>query len=74
MHLYYLPYSDRNKAVFDRFGMRNTMTKMVLVRPDMHIAYINDTLNTGLIDNYMEAILGWSYEPSLYQGGTEKEA
>lgn len=66
MHLYYLPYSDTNKAVFDRFGMRKTMTKMVLVRPDMHIAYINDTLNTGLVDIYMEEVMGWSYEPSIY--------
>lgn len=66
MHLYYLPYSDRNKAVFDQFGLRQAMAKMVLVRPDMHIAYINDTLNTGLIDNYMEEVMGWSYEPSVY--------
>lgn len=69
MHLYYLPYSDRNKEVFDQFEMRNTMTKMVLVRPDMHIAYINDMLNTGLVDNYMETIMGWSYESSSYHAG-----
>lgn len=66
MHLYYLPYSERNKAVFDRLSMQQTMTKMVLVRPDMHIAYINDTLNTGLIDGYMEEVMGWSFEPSIY--------
>lgn len=73
MHLYYLPYSDRNKVVFDRFAMRQTMTKMVLVRPDMHIAYINDTLNTGLVDNYMEGVMGWSYEPSIYRDSQQKE-
>ncbi len=61
MHLYYLPYSDRNQQVFHVFEVKPTTTKTVLIRPDMHIAYINDMLNVSLIDTYMEEILGWAF-------------
>ena len=61
MHLYYLPYSPRNSDVFNRFELRPTATRIVLIRPDMHIGYMNDTLNVNLIDTYMEEILGWKY-------------
>lgn len=59
MHLYYLPYSMRNQHLFDAFELKPTGTKMVLVRPDMYIAYMNDILNVNLIDTYMEEIVGW---------------
>ena len=61
MHLYYLPYSVRNEMIFSAFEIKRTGTKMVLIRPDMHIAYMNDTLNVTLIDTYMEEILGWAF-------------
>lgn len=61
MHLYYLPYSLRNEAVFSAFEMKPEGIKMVLIRPDMHIAYMNDALNLTLIDTYMEEILGWAF-------------
>lgn len=59
MHLYYLPFSPQNKPVFDTFEVNPEGTKTVLVRPDMHIGYINDVLNVGLIDTYMEEAVGW---------------
>lgn len=61
MHLYYLPYSERNREVFQAFEMNPANTKIVLIRPDMYIAYINDILNVSLIDTYMEEVLGWKY-------------
>ena len=61
MHLYYLPYSFQNQPVFDAFEVRSTGTKIVLVRPDMYIGYINDMLNVSLIDTYMEEIFGWAF-------------
>jgi 2-polyprenyl-6-methoxyphenol hydroxylase-like FAD-dependent oxidoreductase len=61
MHLYYLPYSPRNQLVFDLFEVKPEGTKSILVRPDMHIGYINDMLNVSLIDTYMEEIVGWKY-------------
>ncbi len=59
MHLYYLPYSPRNQLLFDAFEVKFDGTKSVLIRPDMHIGYINDMLNTSLIDTYMEEVIGW---------------
>jgi len=59
MYLYYLPYSPRNQSVFDVFEVKPAGTKSVLVRPDLHIGYINDMLNVSLIDTYMEEIIGW---------------
>lgn len=61
MHLYYLPYSPRNQQVFDVFELPPTGTKIILIRPDMHIGYMNDILNVNLIDTYMEEIIGWNY-------------
>lgn len=61
MHLYYLPYSSRNQAVFDVFEVKPEGTKSILVRPDMYIGYINDMLNVSLIDTYMEEIIGWEF-------------
>lgn len=59
MHLYYLPYSARNQLVFDAFESISGETKLILIRPDMYIAYMNDMLNVNLIDTYMEEVIGW---------------
>lgn len=59
MHFYYLPYSPANQTVFDAFEIRPEGHKIVLVRPDMHIGYINDMVQLGLIDTYMAEIVGW---------------
>ncbi len=61
MHLYYLPYSDKNKGIFDRFELEAHQNQMLLIRPDMHIAYTNRTIHTSLIDNYMKEIIGWKH-------------
>lgn len=57
--LYYLPYSNRNRAVFEAFEMTENRSQGVLVRPDMHIAYMSNSLNIALFDNYLAEILGW---------------
>lgn len=59
MHLYYLPYSAGNQQVFDVFEVKPNGSKIVLIRPDMHIGYMNDMLNVSLIDTYMEEVLDW---------------
>ncbi len=61
MHLYYLPYSPRNHQVFDAFEVKPQGTKIVLIRPDMYIGYINDMVNVSLIDTYMEEVMGWNF-------------
>lgn len=59
MHLYYLPYSDRNKSVFELFEVHPDRTKMILVRPDMYIAYMHDIISANLVDTYMEEVMKW---------------
>ena len=61
MHLYYLPYSPANDTVFRAFEIKPGNTKMILVRPDMYIGYMNDTIGANLIDTYMQEII--KYEP-----------
>lgn len=57
--LYYLPYSNRNRAIFEAFDMPETTAQGILVRPDMHIAYMSNSLSIALFDNYLAEILGW---------------
>lgn len=58
--IFYLPYSERNKAVFEAFEMKETHCQGVLVRPDMHIAYLSNALNIAVFDNYLAEILDWN--------------
>lgn len=57
--LYYIPYSDSNKAIFDHFEMPAHAVQAVLVRPDTYIGYMTASVNTFLIDSYMEQVVGW---------------
>ncbi len=57
MHLYYLPYSPANDTVFRAFETKPGNTKMILVRPDMYIGYMNDTIGANLIGTYMQEII-----------------
>lgn len=59
IHLFYLPYSPRNKRIFDRLGMGEDAHQLILVRPDMQIAYLTSALNTALIDNYLSKTMDW---------------
>lgn len=59
IHLFYLPFSQRNQSIFDTFKIIKERRKMILVRPDMYIACLHDDLNTGLVDTYMTEVLQW---------------
>jgi len=61
MHLFYLPYSDKNNSVFEAFEVRPDRNKMILIRPDMHIAYIHDIVGANLIDTYMLEVMKWKF-------------
>lgn len=61
MHLFYLPYSAKNQAIFDAFELENDQNRMILIRPDMYITYMHDIINTGLIDTYMIEVMKWKY-------------
>ncbi len=54
LNFYYLPYSKRNKHVFSYFEINETQKLSIIIRPDMHIAYINDVVDIELIDTYLK--------------------
>lgn len=61
VHVYYLPYSSKNEHVFKAFEMKAEQHKMILIRPDGYIGFINDVLNASLVDTYMEELMKWRY-------------
>ncbi len=58
LNFFYLPFSAKNKPVFDCFETKEDQHKAIIVRPDMYIGYLNDTIHVELIDQYMEQIAG----------------
>jgi 2-polyprenyl-6-methoxyphenol hydroxylase-like FAD-dependent oxidoreductase len=67
MHVYYVPYSSANQKLFSIFEVADEAHKMLLIRPDGYLAYINDTVNIGLIDTYMQEVLGLIDHPRFHQ-------
>lgn len=59
LNFFYLPFSVKNKAVFDCFEMKEGGRKAIIVRPDMYIGYLNDTIHVELIADYLEKIVGY---------------
>lgn len=59
LNFFYLPFSAKNKAVFDCFEMRADQRKAVIVRPDMYIGYLNDAIHVDLIGDYLEKFVGY---------------
>jgi 2-polyprenyl-6-methoxyphenol hydroxylase-like FAD-dependent oxidoreductase len=58
LNFFYLPLSKKNQEVFDKFEVNENQKKALIVRPDMHIGFINDTIDMVLMDNYMQNVAG----------------
>ncbi|MVN21259.1 FAD-dependent monooxygenase [Mucilaginibacter arboris] len=58
LNFFYLPFSAKNKNVFDCFEMKADQRKAIIVRPDMYIGYLNDTIHVDLIGHYLEQVAG----------------
>lgn len=58
LNFYYLPYSVKNKEVFDALEIKENSGKSLIVRPDMHIGFINDKIDMVLMDNYLRNVVG----------------
>ncbi|TSD63953.1 hypothetical protein FFF34_015415 [Inquilinus sp. KBS0705] len=58
LNFFHLPPSANNQNVFDAFEVKPGMRKALIVRPDMHIGYINDIVDIALLDNYMQNVAG----------------
>jgi 2-polyprenyl-6-methoxyphenol hydroxylase-like FAD-dependent oxidoreductase len=56
LNFYYLPPSERNQHVFDSFEIKKNGKKALIVRPDMHIGYMNDIVDIELLDGYLKQI------------------
>ena len=58
VNFFYLPPSKKNRAVFDRFEINEGRKKALIVRPDMHICFINDVVDIEMMDNYLYNVMG----------------
>jgi hypothetical protein len=58
LNFYYLPPSAKNQNVFDAFEINEHNAKSIIVRPDMHIGFMNDKVDMVLMDNYLRNVVG----------------
>jgi 2-polyprenyl-6-methoxyphenol hydroxylase-like FAD-dependent oxidoreductase len=58
LNFFYLPPSGKNLDVFDAFEVNPHSQKALIIRPDMYIGYINDTVDIGMMDNYLQNVVG----------------
>lgn len=53
LNFFYLPPSGKNLEVFDALEVSPHQEKAMIVRPDMHIGYMNDLVSIAMLDNYL---------------------
>ncbi|SDF00246.1 2-polyprenyl-6-methoxyphenol hydroxylase [Mucilaginibacter pineti] len=59
LNFFYLPPSAKNQQVFDAFEIKEKQKKAIIVRPDMHIGFINDVVDIDMMDNYLKNVVGF---------------
>ncbi len=65
LNFYFLPPSPRNQQIFDLFEVKAKGNKAIIVRPDLHIGYMNDVVDIAMIDMYLKKIVGWDNKSIL---------
>jgi 2-polyprenyl-6-methoxyphenol hydroxylase-like FAD-dependent oxidoreductase len=58
LNFFYLPLSAKNQRVFDAFEIKENQVRSLIIRPDMHIGFINDKVDMVLMDNYLRNVVG----------------
>jgi 2-polyprenyl-6-methoxyphenol hydroxylase-like FAD-dependent oxidoreductase len=58
INFFYLPPSAKNTAVFETFEIKKGQKKALIVRPDMHIGFMNDVVDIDMMDNYLRNVVG----------------
>ena len=58
LNFFHLPPSVKNQRVFDAFDIKEGQNKAIIVRPDMHIGFINDVVDLEMMRNYLENVAG----------------
>jgi len=57
LNFYYLPPSGKNLDVFNAFEANPHGQKAIIVRPDLHIGFMSDTVDMALMDNYLHNVI-----------------
>jgi hypothetical protein len=60
LNFFHLPPSANNQNVFDAFQVKPGARKALIIRPDMHIGYMNDIVDIELMNNYLRNIVGFT--------------
>lgn len=58
LNFFYLPPTGKNLDIFDAFEVSPHLQKAIIVRPDLHIGFMNDAVDLGLMDNYLKNVVG----------------
>jgi 2-polyprenyl-6-methoxyphenol hydroxylase-like FAD-dependent oxidoreductase len=58
LNFFYLPQSAKNEHIFEAFQINKNQAKSLIIRPDMHIGFINDKVDMVLMDNYLKNVVG----------------
>jgi 2-polyprenyl-6-methoxyphenol hydroxylase-like FAD-dependent oxidoreductase len=58
LNFFYLPPSTKNLAVFEAFEIKENQARSLIIRPDMHIGFMNDKVDMVLMDNYLRNVIG----------------
>jgi len=58
LNFYYLPPSGKNLDVFNVFEADPHQQKAIIVRPDLHIGFMNDSVDMALMDKYLRNVIG----------------
>lgn len=57
LEVFYLPFTERNSAVFKLFEIPEGENKTIIVRPDKYIGFVNDRVELEIIENYLNNVL-----------------
>ncbi|MBD1365740.1 FAD-dependent monooxygenase [Mucilaginibacter sp. ZT4R22] len=60
LNFFHLPPSEKNQHILDAFEIRPGQRKALIIRPDMHIGYMNDAVDIELMDNYLRDVVGFT--------------
>ena len=58
LNFFHLPKSAKNQHIFDAFEVNEKQGVSIIVRPDMYIGFLNDKIDTVLMDNYLGNVVG----------------
>lgn len=58
LNFFYLPPSGKNIEVFEAFEADPHRQLAIIVRPDMHIGYMNNVVELAMLDNYLQNVAG----------------